>query len=79
MSPALREAIIHFSGIAREHRDKALNAARLLPRDVKPVFLPIVLIEPYLKLIEKNIDTLLDKPIQLSQLKVQWSLWRGGI
>ena len=79
MSPALREAIAHFSNLAREHRDKALNAARRLPRDVQPVFLPIVLIEPYLKLIEKNIDTLLDAPIQLSQLKAQWALWRGGI
>ena len=79
MSPALREAITHFANLARDHRDKALNAARLLPRDVKPVFLPIVLIEPYLKLIEKNLDTLLDKPIQLSQLKAQWALWRGGI
>lgn len=79
MSDALGEAITHFSSIAREHRDKALTAARLLPDEIKPVFLPLALIEPYLNLIEKKASILLEKPVHLSQLKAQWALWRGGI
>lgn len=76
-SPALVAAIGDWRGEARRHLASAKAAIAALPQALRPAFLPLALVEPYLRLAEKRDYDPFRTPIELPQWRRQWILWRG--
>lgn len=77
MHEGLANALSEMSALCREHRKKAQQAIHELPDNVQPVFLPLALIELYLKKQEKQGFNPFKDRAHLSQLRAQWVLWRA--
>lgn len=77
MHDELATAIQHMIASGRDHRAKAYAALEDLPESVQPVFLPLSLIEPNFKQLEKPRFNPFKDRVQISQLRAQWVLWRG--
>lgn len=79
-SPELMDAIGELRKAARMHLQAARSAT--LAKDLAPAFLPLALVEPYLRITERpGFDPFRD-PVELPQWRLQLSLWRaafGGI
>lgn len=73
----LERAVGEMIVLSRAHREKALEALLDLPKEVRPVFLPLSLVEPYLRKLEKTGFDPLRHRVFLAQWRVQWALWRG--
>ncbi len=72
------EAVIsNILAEARDHLKKAKLAIADLPRQTKPIFLPLVFADKILDLVKKKPDECLINPIVLSPLKRQWLAFRG--
>jgi phytoene synthase len=76
-SPALLAAIADWRAEARRHLAAAKAAIAALPAAMRPAFLPIALVEPYLRVTEKRGYEPFRTPIELPQWRRQWILWRG--
>lgn len=77
-SPALDRALGEMRGVARRHFDSARRFRATLPAPVKPAFLPVALVDGYLRQMERRdydpFRTVIDRPLWLKQ----WVLWRAA-
>ncbi|SDR50380.1 phytoene synthase [Rhizobiales bacterium GAS113] len=76
-TPALLAALADWRSQARRHLAAARLALASLPERVKPAFLPIALVEPYLARTERRGYDPFNPPAELPQWRRQWALWRG--
>lgn len=76
-TPALIAAIGDWRSEARRHLAEARDAVAGLPQGVKPAFLPLALVRPYLGETERRGYDPFHTPIELPQWRRQWALWRG--
>ena len=76
--PALAAALKEMRGVARRHLDQARGFGATLPAAVRPAFLPVALVDGYLRQMERRdydpFRTVIDRPLWLKQ----WVLWRAA-
>lgn len=77
MHDSLGEVIAIMLLHIKDHLHKARSAGHELSRETQSVFLPLALIKPYLKKIEKPGFNPFTDPVTISQLRAQWTLWRA--
>jgi 15-cis-phytoene synthase len=77
-SPPLLAAINDWRNEARRHLAAAGAAIAALPDLVKPAFLPLALVEPYLRLTEQRGYDPFHSAVELPQWRRQWALWRAS-
>ncbi len=75
-SPQLLNALKELREKAREHHSELDRLLATLPRQVQPVFLPLVLANEYLMLMGRRGYDPFRTPIEISQFRRQWRLWR---
>jgi phytoene synthase len=76
-TPALLAAICEWRSQARRYLAAAGSAVARLEGNVKPAFLPLALVGPYLRETEKRGYDPFRSPVELPQWRRQWALWRG--
>jgi len=74
-SPAILAALADLRALAREHLAKSRAAT---PPASVAAFLPLALVEPYLRKMEKPGYDPFGAPIDLLQWRKQWILWRAA-
>ena len=78
MTPGLGAALAEMRATARDHLAKGLADLQDARRELKPAFLPVVLVEPYLKRMERSDFNPFRTPADLPQWRRQWILWRAA-
>lgn len=78
MTPQLQAVLKEMRDHVRHHLNRVRNEAQSVPETCRNAFLPLVLVEPYLKRFEGQGTDALKQPIEMSQLRTQWLLWRGS-
>jgi phytoene synthase len=76
-SAPLRAALTEMRGLAREHLAKARESLRGVPQQILPAFLPLALIEPTLR----RMDRADCEPFKFQLLPAwrrQWLIWRAA-
>ena len=76
-TPNLRAVLSQLIGGARGHMDTAKAQLAGAPPEVRPVFLPLALVERDLKRMSRP-ETDLFRPITISRLRTLWTLWRAS-
>lgn len=77
-TPELSNALKELRGHVRHHLDRVRKLASEIPDVCSAAFLPLALTEPYLKKLQApGFDPLKD-PVDLSQIRRQWILWRAS-
>ncbi|WP_346909112.1 phytoene/squalene synthase family protein [uncultured Roseibium sp.] len=74
----LRAALAELRSHVRHHLDRVRQHVSDIPPHVAPAFLPVALVEPFLKRMEKPGYDPLREPVRMSQLRRQWILWRAA-
>ena len=77
-TPELARLLGELRGIARDHLGKAKRAVASAPARVTPAFLPLALVEPRLRLMERGSYEPLAAPRDLSPWRRQWLIWRAS-
>lgn len=77
-SPELRSALGELREHVRHHLKRVREKGSELPPHLKPAFLPVALVEPFLRQMEKSGNAPLKAPADLSPLRRQWILWRAS-
>jgi len=77
MTPALGAAMRELHDIAHYHLALAQEHLATIPAQVFPAFLPASLIKTHLKKISSNAYDPFTRPLEVSQLRRQWQLWRA--
>ncbi len=77
-SPQLLNALKELRDKARAHYKELDRLLPSLPKAVQPVFLPLVLSDAYLTLMDRRGYDPFRTPVELSQFKLQWKLWRAA-
>ncbi|MEL7527554.1 MAG: phytoene/squalene synthase family protein [Pseudomonadota bacterium] len=77
-TPQLQAVLKEMRDHVRHHLNRVRNAASTVPGSCGNAFLPLVLVEPYLKKLETQVTDPLKQVVEMSQLKTQWLLWRGA-
>lgn len=77
-SPELLNALTELRAKAREHYKELDRLLPSLPRQAQPAFLPLVLTDAYLERMERRGYDPFRTPIEISQIKRQWKLWRAA-
>jgi phytoene synthase len=76
-TPRSRAAIDHLAGEARKHLDTAFELLTHLPRQVRPIFLPLALVRRELaRMARADFDPFVLEPT--SRLRTLWTLWRAS-
>jgi phytoene synthase len=76
-TPALLASLAEWRREARRHFEKAKLEVAHVPESLRPAFLPLALVPPYLKESERRERDPFCSPIELPQWRRQWALWRG--
>ncbi|MHA7772740.1 phytoene/squalene synthase family protein [Roseibium sp. M-1] len=76
-TPELKAVLEELRGHVRHHLQRVRQAADTVPQACEAAFLPLVLVEPYLKRLEATCFDPLHQVAEVSQLKRQWQLWRA--
>jgi phytoene synthase len=77
-TPALSTMLRELRDVARRHLAAALGGMKEIDHRLRPAFLPILLVEPRLKLMERpDFDPFRSKT-ELTPWRRQWLLWRGA-
>ncbi len=76
-TPELRAALSELRDHVRHHLKRVREKSEGLAPRLKPAFLPLALVEPFLRAMEKPGHDPLQSPVDLSQLRRQWHLWRA--
>lgn len=77
-TPELLAALSELRGHARHHLQRVREKVGEIPARVAPAFLPVSLVEPFLKRMEARGRDPLKTPVEMSQLRRQWILWRAA-
>jgi len=77
MHDGLEKALSILIAHCRTHKLKADRALVDLPKAVHALFLPLCLIEPYLRKMQKPGFNPFKDRVEISQIRAQWALWRG--
>ncbi len=76
-TPRARAAINQLAGEARKHLDTAFELLTHLPRQVRPIFLPLALVRRDLaRMARADFDPFVLQPT--SRLRTLWTLWRAS-
>lgn len=76
-TPQVRAAIDQLMGEAREHLKTAFALLVSVPREVRPIFLPLALVQRDLKRMScADADPFV--PLMTSRLRTLWTLWRAS-
>ncbi|VIO74494.1 All-trans-phytoene synthase [Bradyrhizobium ivorense] len=77
LTPNIRAAVDQLAGEAQTHLATALALLADVPREVRPVFLPLAHVRRELKLMARaDSDPFLARPA--SRLRILWALWRAA-
>jgi phytoene synthase len=71
-------ALADLRELARAHLRQSRDALNGLPAAVAPAFLPLALVEPYLRRMERQDYRPFGPPVELPQWRRQWILWRAS-
>jgi len=74
-SPGLQAALAELRNLARTHLARAHEHMAALPREALPALLPVALVRPTLKRLERS-DPF--APKQISAWRRQWLIWRAA-
>jgi phytoene synthase len=77
-SPQLLNALKELRGQARQHYRELDRMLPSLLKPVQPVFLPLILADAYLAQMDRRSYDPFRTPVELSQFKRQWILWRAA-
>lgn len=77
-TPELLAALSELRGHVRHHLQRVREKVGEIPAHVAPAFLPVALVEPFLKRMETPGRDPLKTPVEMSQLRRQWILWRAA-
>lgn len=77
-TPELNAVLAELRGHVRHHMQRVRQAAENVPQACDAAFLPLALVEPYLRRQEESGFDPLHHVAELSQLKRQWRLWRAS-
>jgi phytoene synthase len=77
-TPELRAVLAEMRGHVRHHLGRVRQVAEEVPAACQSAFLPLVLVEPFLKKLEQDSLDPLKHVAELSQLRRQWILWRAS-
>lgn len=77
-STALVAALGELRRSAGKHLKEAERLLADVPPAAQPAFLPLALIEPYLRLMDKPSYDPFKAPIEIPQWRRQWTLWRAA-
>jgi phytoene synthase len=75
---ALRAVLADMRDLARRHRDTALDLIGTVDRVCRAAFLPVALVEPYLRTMEVKSYDPFRSVVELPQWRRQWILWRAS-
>ena len=77
-TPELKAVLDELRGHVRHHLGRVRQAAATVPPACENAFLPLVLVEPFLKKLEAPGFDPLKQVAEISQLRRQWILWRAS-
>lgn len=77
-TPELKAVLAELRGHVRHHLGRVRQAAAEVPAACDAAFLPLVLVEPFLRKLEAPDHDPLKQVAELSQLRRQWLLWRAS-
>lgn len=77
-TPRLGLFLAEMRAVARLHLASAREAMRGLPSMVLPAFLPLALVEPHLRFMERPGFDPLHMPAEIPAWRRQWLLWRAA-
>jgi phytoene synthase len=76
--PGLVYSLKEMRALTRIHLRKLNDLGATVPAAIKPAFLPVALVEPYLRQMERRSYDPYRTIIGLSPLRRQWTLWRAA-
>ncbi|MGO9941910.1 MAG: phytoene/squalene synthase family protein [Rhodoblastus sp.] len=77
--PALRAALAEMRALARDHLGRAAQAVAALQRQERLAYLPLALLELYLREMERKDYDPYKTLVEVAQWRRQWALWRAKI
>jgi phytoene synthase len=77
-TPELKAVLAELRGHVRHHLGRVRQVATDVPKVCGTAFLPLVLVEPFLKILEAPEFDPLKQVAEVSQLRRQWLLWRAS-
>lgn len=77
-TPELLAALAEMRGKARGHLKELDRLLPSLPAEARPAFLPLALADAYLARMERRGYDPFATPVEISQLRRQWKLWRAA-
>ncbi|WP_417670510.1 phytoene/squalene synthase family protein [Roseibium sp.] len=77
-TPELTAALAELREHIRHHLERVRAQVSDIPPHVAPAFLPLALVEPFVRMMEKPGFDPLKTPLEMSQLRRQWILWRAA-
>jgi phytoene synthase len=75
---ATAAALADLRDVARAHLKASRLALKDLSADIAPAFLPLALVEPSLRQMERHRGQPFGPPVELPQWRRQWILWRAS-
>ena len=76
--PGLVYSLKEMRALTRIHLRKLNDLGATVPAAIKPAFMPVALVEPYLRQMERRSYDPYRTIIGLSPLRRQWTLWRAA-
>lgn len=77
-TPQLQAVLKEMRDHVRHHLNRVRSEASAVPESCGNAFLPLVLVEPHLNLLEAQAADPLKQIAELSQLRTQWLVWRAS-
>ena len=77
-TPAILAALAELRANARAKLDEARRCMADLPAAARPAFLPLALVESYLKTMDRPGHDPFQTPVEVPQWRRQWTLWRAA-
>ncbi|MCK7611496.1 phytoene/squalene synthase family protein [Roseibium sediminicola] len=77
-TPELKAVLAEMRGHVRHHLGRVRQVAADVPAACDAAFLPLILVEPFLKKLEAPGFDPLKQTAEISQLRRQWLLWRAS-
>ncbi|CTQ42208.1 phytoene/squalene synthase family protein [Roseibium aggregatum] len=74
----LRAVLAEMRGHVRHHIGRVRQTSKDVPAACQAAYLPLVLVEPFLKKLEREDLDPLKQVAEMSQLRRQWMLWRAS-